>query len=926
MSEDYEDEVLDSEESEDEYADEDNVEDVSEDVPNGKFDKIISEGEKRYKLSGMFREWFIDYASYVMLERAVPHIEDGLKPVQRRILHALKINEDGRYHKVAGIVGDTMKFHPHGDASIYDALVQIQQKELIVDGQGNWGNILTGDRAAAMRYIEAKLSKFANEVVFNPKITDFTLTYDGVNKEPVCLPIKFPLLLFQGTKGIAVGLKVNILPHNFNELIDACIDVLKGNEVNIYPDFPTAGTADCSKYNGGRKGGRVRIRATITKRDKKTLVISDIPFEQTTGSVIDSIISANNKGKIKIKKIDDLTSDKTEIVIQLANDISPDKTIDALYAFTKCASTISTNSVVIKDGKPEFLSVNEILNYSALHTKELFQRELRVTLAELEGDWHYLSLEKIFFENKIYRILENEASTWEEQINDVEAGLKKFQHLLKRSIVKEDVLKLVEKPVRKISKFDIKAADEKIKGIEADMDEVNNNLEHLTEFVIRYYTAIKKKYGQRFQRRTKLEEFEDIQAQKVVVANAKLYADMKEGFVGLDAKKMDNAEYVSDCSDIDDIIVFMKNGDYIVTSVKDKAFIGKEIIHVSVFKKGDERTIYNATYRDGKNGDYFVKRFCVKGISKDKMYNLTQGKENSSVVWFTANTNGEAEVIKIFFKPKPKLRKLIVEYDFATLAVKGRGSRGNVLAKNPIQKIILKTKGVSTIGGKQIWFDGDINRLNDSERGIFLGEFLQNEKVLAIYKNGRYCTTSFDLSNRYQGEIERIEKFNPKKIFSAIYYERASKYFYIKRFKFETSDNSELCFISEISGSYLVALSDDRHPQIELTFKGKNKNREPEIIDVEEFIAVKGLKAKGKRVSPYDIDTVLFIAPLIKEGDDNEVDEEVDNDEPIELIESESSDVETDTDDAEKEQPSQDGEKEPENSDNDEDSIELTLF
>ncbi len=827
-----------------------------------KFNRVISAGENRYKLPGMFKDWFLDYASYVMLDRAVPYIEDGLKPVQRRILHTLKLNEDGKYHKVAGIVGDTMKFHPHGDASIYDALVAIAQKDLLIDGQGNWGNILTGDKAAAMRYIEAKLSKFALEVVYNPKITEWVYTYDRNNLEPVCFPVKFPLLLAQGTKGIGVGLKIEILPHNFNELIDASIDALKGKEVDIYPDFQTGGIADCSKYNGGQRGGKVKVRATITKRDKRTLVIEDIPYGETTGSVIASIVAANDSGKIKIKKVDDYTADKVEIVIQLASDISPDKTIDALYVCTKCAVSISPSAVVIKDGRPEFMSVNEILKYSAFHTRDLFEQELNVILGELDDDWHKLSLEKIFFENKVYRVLENDAVTWEQQVADVTARMREFQHLVKREITEDDILKLVEKPVRKISKFDIKAADEKIRGIEERIEEIKYNLEHLTEYTINYFKELKKKYGSKYPRLTKLEEFEQISAQKVVVANAKLYCNKEEGFVGIDAKKLNEPEYLFDCSDIDDIIVFMRNGDYIVTNVKDKEFIGKDIIHVAVFKKGDDRTIYNAIYRDGKGGAYYVKRFSVTGITRNKMYNITAGKEGSRVEWFTANSNGEAEVVKVYFRSRPKIKKLVDTYDFANLLVKGRSSRGNLLTRNPILRIQLKSKGVSTIGGKQIWFDEDIQRLNDAGRGLYLGEFIQGDQILVVLKNGNYYTTSFDLSSRYQGDILFIEKLDTSVTFSVSYYDKAAKYYYLKRFSFEESENKEQCFIAESAGSKLCDICRDTYPRLEVTFKGKADSRPAEIIDVAEFIGKKGVKAKGKRISTYEVAKALFIEPF----------------------------------------------------------------
>ena len=640
------DEILDEEpaiEEEDEVLEDETISSEEED----KYEKLVAEGENKYKLSGMYKDWFLDYASYVILDRAVPHIEDGLKPVQRRILHAMQKVDDGHYHKVAGIVGDTMKYHPHGDASIKDALVGLGQKDYLVDCQGNWGNMFTGDAAAASRYIEARLSKFALEVAFNKKITEFVPSYDGTNMEPVVLPMKFPLLLAQGTEGIAVGLAVKILPHNFNELLDACIATLKGQPFELYPDFPTGGLIDCSKYNNGLRGGKVKIRARIVKTDKKTISITEIPFGQTTESLIDSIIKANDKGKIKIKKIDDMSSDSVEINIQLQNDISPDKTIDALYAFTNCEVAISPNACVIMDRKPHFMGVDEILRYNALHTKDLFERELNILLDELEADWHYSSLEKIFFEKKVFHILENEASSWEEQLRDVKDGMLVYQDLLRRPITDEDIAKLVEKPVRKISRFDIKAAEEKIRGIEANIDEVRNNLEHLTEFTVRYFQTLKRKYGSKFPRKTEIATFENIQAEKVITLNAKLYANKTDGFVGIDSKKIDGAEYICDCSNIADVIVFLKNGKYTVTKVKDKAFVGKDILHVQVFNKGDERTIYNAIYRDGRQGGaYYAKRFSITGITRDKEYDLTMGTEGSAVLWFTANSNGEAEVLK----------------------------------------------------------------------------------------------------------------------------------------------------------------------------------------------------------------------------------------------------------------------------------------
>ena len=892
-----------------------------------KFNRVINAGENRYKLPGMFKDWFLDYTSYVLLERAVPYIEDGLKPVQRRIMHTLKLNEDGKYHKVAGIVGDTMKYHPHGDASIYDALVSIQQKELLIDGQGNWGNILTGDKAAAMRYIEAKLSKFALEVVYNPKITEWEYSYDRNNLEPVCLPVRFPLLLAQGTMGIGVGLRVEILPHNFNELIDASIAALRGKEVDIYPDFPTGGIADCSKYNGGQRGGRVRVRATITKRDKRTLVIEDIPYGETTRSVIDSIIAANDRGKIKIKKVDDYTAEKAEIVIQLAPDISPDKTIDALYVCTKCAVSLSPNAVVIKDGRPEFMSVNEILKYSAFHTRDLFEKDLNVQLGELEDDWHRISLEKIFFENKIYRVLENDAITWEAQVDDVTAAMKKFEHLVKREITKDDILKLVEKPVRKISKFDIKAADEKLLSIEKQMEQIRYDLDHLIDYTIEYFKNLKKKYGDAYPRRTRLEEFEAIQAQTVVVANSKLYCSREEGFVGTDPKKMGNPEFMCDCSDIDDIIVFLKNGDYVVTTVKDKEFIGNDIIFAGVFKKGDDRTIYNVIYRDGKGGPYYVKRFAVTGVTRNKTYNLTQGKPGTRIEWFTANSNGEAESVRIYFRNRPGIRKLSDAYDFATLAIKGRSSRGNLLTRNPIMRVQLKSAGVSTIGGKEIWFDEDIQRLNDAGRGISLGEFQQDDKILVVLKNGIYYTTSFDLSNRYQGDIIRIEKLDTEAVYSVVYWDKETKQYYVKRFSFEVSDNKEQCFISEAPGSKFIDICCDTYPRLELTFKGKDAAREPEVIDVADFIAKKGFKAKGRKASTRDVKKAEFIEPFPEP--ELSVDEEPDED-AIEFVDDDDNpDVATPVSEDEARRILEENSAANDASSDDDDSdgpIELTLF
>jgi len=838
---------------------------------SGKYEKLIMDGENKYKLTGMYKDWFLDYASSVILDRAVPHISDGFKPVQRRIMHAMKNIDDGRFNKVANIIGQTMQYHPHGDASIGDALVQLGQKDLLVDCQGNWGNILTGDSAAAPRYIEARLSEFAKEVVFNAKTTEWMDSYDGRNQEPVNLPVKFPLLLVQGVEGIAVGLASKILPHNFNEVIDAAIAYYKGEEFELYPDFPTGGLIDCTKYNRGLRGGAVKVRAKISKLDKKTLVITELPFGKNTSVLIKSILKANEKGKIKIKKVDDNTAANAEIVIHLHNDISPDKTIDALYAFTDCEVSISPNSCVIMDNHPHFIGVDEILRYSADYTKDLLRRELEIRLAELENEWHYFSLEKIFFENKVYRLLEQDARTWEAQLDEVHKKMLEFQHLVHRPIIMDDILKLVEKPVRKISRFDVKAVDEKIAKLEEEMKVVKYNLAHLVEYAIKYFQKLKKKYGEKYPRLTQISNFETIEATKVVVANAKLYINRSEGFVGTDLKKDENAEYLCECSDIDDIIVFLKNGKYIVTRVQNKAFVGKDILHAAVFVKNDARTIYNVVYKDGKysadgkTGTVYAKRFSVTSVTRDKWYDLTQGKPDSSIIWFTANPNGEAEVLKVFLKPRPKLKKLIFEYDFAELAVKGRASMGNILSRNPLHKVQLKSKGVSTIGGKPIWFDEDINRLNEDGRGILLGEFHSGERILVICKDGTFYTTNFDLSNRYQGDLLKVEKFDSQKTYSAIYIDGETGFHYIKRFAFEPNDNVATLFISDAPGSSFVELCEDLHPQALITFGGKHAKREAEAIDVEEFIGKKGFRAKGKRATAFEVESVKFIEPLQKE-------------------------------------------------------------
>ena len=868
--------------NEDEELNEEPIDETSA-KSSGKYDKLLSSDSRKYKLSGMFKDWFLDYSSYVILQRAVPHIVDGLKPVQRRVLHAMFRMDDGSYTKVANIVGQAMQYHPHGDASILGALVQLGQKGLLIDCQGNWGNILTGDSNAAPRYIEARLSKFAKEVVFDPKITNWMTSYDGRNQEPTELPVRFPLLLAQGTEGIAVGMASKILPHNFNELIDASVKILEGEDFTIYPDFPTGGSADCSNYKDGARGGSVKVRAKIEKIDKNTVAITEIPYGKTSHILIDSILKAKDKGKIKIKKIEDMTTEKVEILIHLPNDVSPDKTIDALYAFTDCECNIAPNACVIVDNKPQFLSVKDILIYDTNHTRDLLKWQLDIRLAELEDQWHYTSLERIFFENKVYKILEQNQNSWEQQLQDVFTEMKTYQDVLRREILMEDIERLVEKPVRKISKFDTKAIDEKIAAIEAEMETVKNNIEHITEYTIDWFKMLKAKYGKPFVRQTEITAFESIAVTKVVSNNAKLYANYEEGFVGLNLKKDDNGTYICDCSDLSEVIVIGKDGKYRITKVTDKAFFWKDLLYVGVFNRGDSRTIYNVIYREGKSSVSYAKRFAITSVTRDKDYDITTGEEGSKILWFTVNHNGEAESVRIYLRPRPKLKKTQFEYDFSTLAIKGKASRGNLVSKNPIARIQLKSKGVSTIGGKDIWYDADIQKLNDEQRGQYLGEFGPEDKVLAIFKDGTFYTTSFDVSNRYQGEVIKIEKFDPNKTYTALYYDAAAKAFYIKRFSFVLSDNTPLSFIAPGTKSYLVALSEDKHPQFQVIFGGKYEHRDPENIDAEEYIAKKGYAAKGKKCHQYDLKEVKFIEPLHKPEDDIE-------DEPLEIID----DVESD--------------------------------
>lgn len=823
-------------------------------------------------ISGFYKEWFLDYASYVILERAVPHINDGLKPVQRRILHSMRELEDGRYNKVANIVGNTMKYHPHGDMSITDAMVHIGQKDLLIDTQGNWGNVLTGDRAAAARYIEARLTKFALEVVFNPKTTKWRDSYDGRNKEPDTLPVKFPLLLAQGVEGIAVGLACKILPHNFNELIDASVARLRGRNMAIYPDFPTSGMIDVSNYNDGLRGGKIRCRAKINKLDKKTLVVNEIPFGTTTTSLIDSILRANDKGKIKIKKVEDNTAAEVEILIHLAANISPDKMIDALYAFTDCELSISPNSGIIEDEKPHFLGVSQILKRDTENTKHLLTRELEIRLGELNEQWHFNSLEKIFIEKRIYRDIE-ECETWEAVIEAIDKGLDPYKKLFYREITEEDIVRLTEIKIKRISKFDSFKADEAIRKIEEEIERVKFNLENIIDYAVDYYKNLKKKYGADKTRKTEIRTFENIVASKVVVANQKLYVNREEGFAGYGMKK---DEFIGDCSDIDDIIVFTEDGNMTVSKVQTKAFFGKNIIHIAVWKKGDKRTVYNAIYQDGKKGRAMVKRFNVTSITRDKAYPITKGTPGSKVMYFTANPNGEAEVVNVILKPIPGIKKFNFDYDFTTLAIKGRGTQGNTLSKYPIKKVVLKEAGVSTLAARKIWFDDTVRRLNTDERGQFLGDFKGEDKILTINSDGTYKLFGFDLSTHFQEDMINIEKLNPEKPISVIYFDGDKKQFNVKRFLVENTDR-KVPFITEHENSYLEIASTDWKPVIEIVFsKVKGKEKDPEKINLEEFISVKGLKAIGNKLTADKVKHINVLesipAPEMEKKDDDNKD------------------------------------------------------
>ena len=822
----------------------------------------------------MYQEWFLDYASYVILERAIPSIYDGLKPVQRRILHSMRELEDGRYNKVANIVGNTMKYHPHGDMAISDAMVQIGQKELLIDMQGNWGNIYTGDRAAASRYIEARLTKFALEVVFNPKTTKWQPSYDGRNKEPIDLPIKFPLLLAQGVEGIAVGLSTKILPHNFIELIDASILHLKGKKFQIFPDFLTAGSVDVSDYNDGLRGGKVRIRAKIVQEDKTTLKITEIPFGTTTGSLIDSILKANDKGKIKIKKIEDNTAAEVEILIHLVPGSSTDKTIDALYAFTDCEISVSPNACVINKQTPEFLTVSEILIHNTNNTVDLLKSELEIELNELQEQWHFSSLERIFIYNRIYHDIEEE-ETWEGVISAIDKGLKPYIAHLIRPVTEEDITRLTEIRIKRISKFDLDKAQQFIESLEEKIENVKHHLANLIEYAIEYFKALKAKYGKGKERKTEIRTFDTIDATKVAVANTRFYIDRTEGFIGTSLKK---DEFLFECSDIDDIIVFKADGSMIVTKADAKTFVGKGIMHVAVWHKNDKRTIYNLIYRDGKNGPAYQKRFAVTGITRDKEYDLTAGNKGSEVLYFTANPNGEAQVVSVILKSHQRIKKLKFDLDFADLTIKGRASKGNLVTKYPIKKVEFKEDGVSTLAPRQIWFDEDIKRLNADGLGVLLGSFKGEDKILTINKKGEAKLVSFDLSNRFDEELEVIEKWRPNKPISCVYFDAEKERYFVKRFLLEDTVSPQVFYNLEDAKSSIKVISTDYLPVIELIYpKVKGEEKEPEVISLEEFISVKGIKAQGNQLTTSKLKQINVLAPLpFEEIEEEEVENEED--------------------------------------------------
>ena len=858
---------------------------IKEEKDNNHTNQIHNTSESITRVTGMYKDWFLDYASYVILERAVPAIEDGFKPVQRRIMQSMKDLDDGRYNKVANIVGHTMQYHPHGDASIADAMVQIGQKDLLIDTQGNWGNTLTGDRAAASRYIEARISKFGLDVIFNPKITKWQASYDGRRKEPVNLPVKFPLLLAQGAEGIAVGLSTKILSHNFIELIDSSIKHLQGKKINILPDFITGGIADFSNYNDGKRGGKVRLRAKISTVDKSTLLISEIPYGTTTTSLIDSILKANDRGKIRIKKIDDNTASKVEILIYLPNGISPDKTIDALYAFTNCETSISPLGCVIDNNRPLFIGVSDILKISTDNTVELLKQELLIKLGELENQWHYSSLERIFIENKIYRDIENQ-DTWNGVLKAIDLGLRPYTEILKRDVVEEDIIRLTEIKIKRISKFDIDKASDKIIDLENQIKQVKFNLDDIVNFSINYFKNLKKDYSKNRERKTEIKLFDDVDATKVVIRNTKLYINREEGFIGTSLRK---DEYVCDCSDIDDLIVFTKDCKVVITKVDSKTFIGKNIIHAAVFKKKDKRTIYNMIYKDGDKNFYYLKRFAVSGVTRDKVYNLSSAKKQSIVSYFSANLNGEAEIVSVILRQSTKLKKFKWDVNFSDYIIKGRSSRGNIVTKHSVNKIELKEKGVSTLKPRKIWFDDSVQRLNVDGRGELLGEFSGEDKLLIIRQNGMLKTISPEITTRFTDDMIVLEKWLPKKPISAVYFDGKKEKYFLKRFLIE-NENKEETFISLNKNSFLEIVCTDWKPVIELVYnKERNKEqRSNTSIDIEEFISIKGIKAQGNQLTSYKIKQINLLeskeytppieisANEIEVVDENEIKEETD--------------------------------------------------
>lgn len=854
-----------------------------------------------HHLSGMYQNWFLDYASYVILERAVPHIEDGLKPVQRRILHSMKRMDDGRYNKVANIVGHTMQFHPHGDASIGDALVQMGQKDLLIDCQGNWGNILTGDRAAAPRYIEARLSKFALDVVFNPKTTNWQLSYDGRNKEPITLPVKFPLLLAQGAEGIAVGLSSKILPHNLVEICDAAIHYLRGEEFSLYPDFPTGGSIDVSRYNDGQRGGMVKVRAKIEKLDSKTIVIREIPFSKTATTLIDSILKAIDKGKIKAKKVDDNTAAEVEIQVHLAPGVSSDKTIDALYAFSDCEINISPNCCVIEDNKPCFLTVSDVLRHSTDTTMGLLRRELQIRKAELEEQLFFSSLERIFIEERIYKekkfeqaksqdevvaFIGSKLEPFKNQVFRVPAGnastgnTNVYEYTFHRDITRDDILRLLEIKMQRILKYNKDKADELIARIKAELADIEHDLAHMIDVTVQWFEFIRDKYGKDHPRRTEIKSFDTIEASKVVEANQKLYINRQEGFIGTGLKK---DEFVCNCSDIDDIIVFFKDGKFKVVKVADKIFVGKNVLWLQVYNKNDKRTTYNVVYRDGQNGPHYIKRFNVPTVTRDREYDITRGEKGSRIMYFTANPNGEAEIIKVILEANPRLRKVIIEKDFSLVPIKGRGAKGQLVTRNPVHRIGLKSHGHSTLGGREVWFDPDVNRINYDEHGRLLGEFNEDDAILVVLETGEFYITNFDANNHYEDNIRIIEKWEPEKAWTAVVVDADNGgFYYLKRFCMEATQRKQ-SFLGDNPKNRFVLLTDTPFPRLEVTFGGNDAHREPMEVDAEEFIAVKGFKAKGKRLTTFDVEKVTELEPLRfpePPADDNDDEED---DEPVDL-------------------------------------------